>query len=431
MTPADRTASTRVASVTCLGCGCACDDLTVEVAARRIVDIAPPCPLGRAWFGDGGVPARVTSNGEECSIERALAEAAELLTGARGRALVVLGPEISSEAQRRALAAADLLRASVDTLVSDPAAAGLLAAQRRGRAASTLGEVRNRADVLLFWAVDPAARYPRYLARYALEPSGTHVAGGRAGRTVISVSIGADRGPSAAQIALALTPDTELAALSVMRAVALGHPLGSLPAPLQAAAAAANRLVSARYAVVVHDAEPGAESGRDRFRTEGLIALAQALNGPTRAALSSLRAGGNRSGADAVLTWQTGYPMAVSFRAGFPQYAPMRPGLVEAGLGETDAMLVVGAVDGLTDSVGPLAARMPVVVMGPRASAASFPVRVAIDTGVAGIHEGGTAYRMDEVPLPLRPPLSGARSAADTLAALLTAIRSRSSKRPA
>ena len=39
--------------------------------------------------------------------------------------------------------------------------------------------------------------------------------------------------------------------------------------------------------------------------------LAQTLNGPTRGALSTLRAGGNRSGADAVLTWQTGYPIAI------------------------------------------------------------------------------------------------------------------------
>ena len=41
---------------------------------------------------------------------------------------------------------------------------------------------------------------------------------------------------------------------------------------------------------IVHDAEAGGEA-RDAQRTEGLVALAQALNGPTRAALSSLRAG--------------------------------------------------------------------------------------------------------------------------------------------
>jgi formylmethanofuran dehydrogenase subunit B len=48
---------------------------------------------------------------------------------------------------------------------------------------------------------------------------------------------------------------------------------------------------------------------------------------------------------------------------------------------------------------------------------------VAIDTGVAGIHEDGTGYRMDEVPLSLRSPLEGPRSAAETLIALAEGVR--------
>jgi formylmethanofuran dehydrogenase subunit B len=73
--------------------------------------------------------------------------------------------------------------------------------------------------------------------------------------------------------------------------------------------------------------------------------------------------------------------------------------------------------------------RVPTIVIGPRASQAPFPTRIAVDTGIAGIHEGGTGYRMDEIPLPLRPPVAGPRSAADTLRALLAAlpVRSRNS----
>jgi formylmethanofuran dehydrogenase subunit B len=419
----------RATSVTCLGCGCACDDLTVQIADGRITDISPPCPVGRAWFGDGRVPGRILRGGAEASLEAALADAAETLAAAPGGALVLLAPDLSTQGQRAALAVADLLRATVDTVTSEPAAAGLLAAQRRGRAAATLGEVRNRADVLLFWGVDPAPRYPRFLSRYALDPVGTHVAGGRAARTVISVSIGRDRGPAGAESELALAPDQEIAALSVMRAVALGHALGELPPALQAAAEAATRLTTAAYAVLVHDGEPGEEPGRDAYRTEGLIALTQALNGRTRAALSTLRAGGNRSGAEAALTWQTGYPMAVSYRGGYPRYLPASRGLAEPG--GAGAILVAGSAGALADALAGVGSRSPVIVIGPRASDAPFPVRVAIDTGVAGIHEGGTAYRMDEVPLPLRPPLGGARSAADTLAALLGAIRARRAGRTA
>jgi formylmethanofuran dehydrogenase subunit B len=410
--------------VTCLGCGCTCDDITAQVADGRIVDIVPPCPLGRAWFGDGSAPSRTLIGGADATLDAAVAAAAELLAVAAGRALVVLGTDVSGETHRAALAVADVLRAAVGTATSEPAASGLLAAQRRGRAAATLGEIRNRADVLLFWAVDPAVRYPRYTSRYALAPTGTHVPKGRAGRTTISVSVGADRGPADADIGLSLGVGDELAALSVMRAVAAGNALGELPAPLQPAADAAKRLAAARYAVIVHDAEPGEDRGRDPYRAEGLIALAQALNGGTRAALSTLRAGGNRSGAEAVLTWQTGYPFAVSYAGGYPRYTPSAGGLAEAA-GAAEAILVAGAAAPLADALRAAASRAPAIVVGPRASEAPFTTRVAIDTGVAGIHEAGIAYRMDDVPLPLRPPLGGRVSAAEVVSRLLSAARAR------
>jgi formylmethanofuran dehydrogenase subunit B len=45
-------------------------------------------------------------------------------------------------------------------------------------------------------------------------------------------------------------------------------------------------------------------------------------------------------------------------------------------------------------------------VIGPHASGhGAIHGLTAIDTGIAGIHTGGTAMRMDEVMLPLRPCL--------------------------
>jgi formylmethanofuran dehydrogenase subunit B len=415
---------TRVASVTCLGCGCGCDDMVVDLAGGRIASVTPPCPLAQTWFGDGRVPTAVRRSGVDAPLDAALAEAAELMAGASGRLLVVLAPDITSQAQRAALALADVLRARVETATSGPASAGLLAAQRRGRTGATQGEIRNRADVILFWAVDPSTRYPRYWSRYAPEPSGTHLPEGRKGRVVIVVSIGRDRGPAGADVQLALEPDQEVPALSVMRAVALGNALGELAPPLKAAADIGAQLVKARYSAIVHESEPAAEPARDPYRGEGLLALAQALNGPSRAALSSLRAGGNRSGAEVILTSHTGYPMSVSYRSGAPQYRPAGGGLAGAAA-EAAVILVVGAAAAVGEDLGGVAGRSPVVIVGPRASEAPFAARVAVDTGIAGIHEGGTAYRMDDIPLRLRPPLPAERSAVGVLSELLAAIRRR------
>ena len=387
---------------TCLGCGCACDDITVVVQGGTIAEAINACSLGRSWFGDGKVPAEVRSRGRAMPLEQAIGDAATLLGAAR-RPLVYLAPEITSEAQRAAVAIADRLGAALDSPTSE-IADGILAAQRRGRAGATLGEIRQRADLIVFWGVDPSVRYPRYTSRYAVEPVGVQAPEGRKSRTVIAVDVGACRGPDSADERVAVTPAEEVDALGAMRAAVLGRATG-IPS-LGRVEELARRMAKARYAVIVHDAEPS-ELAPDPDRSEALGALAQALNGPSRCALSSLRAGGNRSGADVVLTWQTGFPMAVDFAPGYPSYRPRDGAAAWLGRREIDAALVIGSAARLPAAIAQGLAAVPTMAIGPGASAAAFTPAVAIDTGVAGIHESGTAFRMDDVPLPLRAALPG------------------------
>lgn len=414
------TSEQRIEHVTCLGCGCGCDDVTVTVSQDRIADAAPICPIGRGWLGDGRVPWEIMADGRPATLEQALAKAAAELVKARGRCLVYLAPDLTSQSQRAAVAIADLLQATVDSDTSETAANGLLIAQRRGRAGATLGEIRNRGDVFLFWGVDPSLRYPRFLARYSVEPAGTQVPGGRSGRQVIAVNIGADKALTGADLSLELAPEEEIPVLSFMRAALLGHELPPASSFADQAKELAGQLAGARYAVVVHDAEPTAEP-RNPLRAEALLALAQALNGPTRAALCSLRAGGNRVGVESVLTWQTGFPFAVDFSLGYPRYAPERRGLRVLAGGGFEAALIAGSwqSDAAMDN---RFARVNTVIIGPRASQAPFTPKVAIDTGVAGIHEAGTAYRMDEVPQALRAPLPAQYLCGQILASLGDAI---------
>jgi formylmethanofuran dehydrogenase subunit B len=403
-----------VPHATCLGCGCACDDIEVVVVADRIVEARRACPLGVAWFGDGSVPVRAVVEGGDVTGPLAIDAVARLLLRAR-RPLVYLAPELSCEAQREAVGLADGLRALLDTVSTDTVLPSILAMQERGRASATLGEVRNRADVLVWWGVDPDARYPRYPTRYAPQPSGLQVPEGRRSRRVIAVDVGEARGPVDADVRIAVSPAEEAATLTALRALlGTGAPA---PAADEGAAWANARAVTAaigaaRYVVVAADAEPS--PGRDPARAAALVAWTQALNGPTRAALSTLRAGGNRSGADAVLTSQTGYPTAVDFSRGYPRYVAHHGATARMARGEIDAVLIVGLAAGAPAAVraGPTLA-----VIGPRASEAAGAL-VAIDTGVAGIHVGGTALRLDDVPLPLRPALDHVPDPASVLRAL-------------
>jgi formylmethanofuran dehydrogenase subunit B len=410
------TAARTVEHVTCLGCGCACDDITVVVQRGRLTEAQRACALGAAWFGDGQVPDGIRIRDRAGTIERAIAEAAKLLADAK-RPLVYLAGDISCEVQRDAVAIADRLKGAIDSLAGT-AAPGVLGAQRRGRAGATLGELRQRADLVVFWGVDPGARYPRFNARYAVDPVGLAAPAGRKSRRVIAVDVGDARGPADADDRVAIPQNLEVDALGAMRAALQGRSVGA-NGPLQPVMALVHEMTTARYVALVADAEQG-PTPADPDRAEALIALAQALNGPTRCALSMLRAGGNRAGADAVLTWQTGFPFAVDFARGYPTYRPHAGAAERLAAGEVDAALVIGAPATLPESVARGLGGVATVAIGPRASAAGWKPVVAVDTGMAGIHEGGTALRMDDVPLPLRPAMDGenVRSAAATVRAL-------------
>ena len=427
-----------VSNVTCLGCGCTCDDITIVADGNLIVEARRACLLGEIWFGDGLAPALALAGDEDGGIEVALDAAAAVLTGAT-RPLVYLAPELSCEAQREGVAIADALRARLDSVTTQTMLPSVLGQQERGRASATLGEVRNRADIVVFWGVDPAVRYPRYGERYAPGPAGLQVPDGRRSRTVVAVDIGDARGPADADVRVSFSARDEVAALTWMTAgVSTLEPkpapsnespqFGLEPDPTDqvpsrtAAELLLGTLLAGRYVVVTADGEPDpTQAPRDAGRSAALIALAQALNARTRCALSLLRAGGNRSGADAVMTWQTGYPTAVDFRRGTPSYRPH-----DAWQG-VDAVLLLGRAASVPPAVREAMAGIPLIVIGPRATEAGLPhARVAVDTAMAGIHEGGTAFRMDDVPVRLRPSVEGPPSAVE----VLTALRRRLSAEP-
>jgi formylmethanofuran dehydrogenase subunit B len=415
-------------NVTCLGCGCACDDIHVTTRDGRIVDARNACELGVAWFGDGQVPARTRVAGRDVSGQKAIDAVATLLATA-SRPLVYLAPDLSCEAQRALVAIADALGAALDSITSATALGSILAAQERGRASATLGELRNRADVVVFWGVDPAVRYPRYWTRYAPDVAGIHAPDGRRSRTVVAVDVvapgvsggaGDGRGPADANVRVTVPAGEETATLTAVAALVAGRDTGGSAVAWARARELVTLLTGARYAAIVADAEGAMEAGR----AAALIALAETLNGPTRCALSLLRGGGNRSGADAVATWQTGFPTAVDFSRGYPRYVPY-DGTAHARLarGEVDALLLAGSAGLVPPELLSLMTGVPRAVIGPRASespqlSGSGATTVIIDTGVAGIHEGGTAMRMDDVPLPLRTLVAGPADAAEVARAI-------------
>ena len=190
LTSSSQVGATSVAeAVTCLGCGCMCDDLRVEVQNGAIAGVDPDCGLARLWF-DTARPASeaepATLDGCSVSFDEAIARAGELLT--RARAPLFLGlTRSATETVREALALADHLGGRVWLDRSHADLGRVAAFAQSGRVSATLGEVKNRADVVVFLGADPVTSHPRHWERYSVDAPGRFVQQGRAGRFVIVI----------------------------------------------------------------------------------------------------------------------------------------------------------------------------------------------------------------------------------------------------
>jgi formylmethanofuran dehydrogenase subunit B len=422
------TAPAVIDHVTCLGCGCACDDIGLVVRDGRIIEARNACPLGVQWFGDGQVPSRSHIDGRDVPLSEAVMATARLLIEAE-RPLVYLAPNASCEAHRYGAAIADMLNGRLDSVTSVTCVQVILSSQERGFASSTLGEIRNRADLVVFWGVDIAGRYPRFTERYAPDPIGTHVPKGRPSRTVVAIDVAGATGAVAADHRIVIEPANELATLAALAALARAGSATPVQAslssaPWQTARELAAMLFTATYVALVYDAEPDERAARSPQRFDALGALAQALNATTRCAAIALRSGGNRSGADSVLTSQTGYPCAVDFAHGYPRYAP-HDGSALAALqrGDVDVALVLGDAELIPTNVQAALNVSRCAVVGPGASGVALGSVIAIDTGVVGIHDDGTVLRTDDVPLHARASLQGPPSLASTAQAVADLVR--------
>jgi formylmethanofuran dehydrogenase subunit B len=415
-------------AATCVGCGCACDDIEVTVVAGALERVAGTCRLGDDWFAeratDAPSPARV--DGREAELAEATEVAAAILRDARLPLVCGLG-QTDCESQRAAVALAEAIGGVIDP--SGPAGDGATgaASQAVGESTATFGDVRDRAEVVVAWRADPAASNPRLLPRLRLDRAGRAAAGDR-DRTLVVIDAQRTATADEADVFIEIAPELDFEALWAMRALVRGVPLDrdlAAQLPLDALGDVAGRLRASRYGAVLHRAAL-APTASGYVNAVALLALVRDLATMTHVVALPLQRHGNARGAEDVLAWQTGSPSAVSFARGHPRAQPgefSAAGLLERG--EVDAALVVGfdALSQLPPAAADHLRRIPTIVVGGFATAMAEGARVAFATAVGGVHREGIAHRMDGVPLPLRAPLASPRPGdAEVLAAIAARI---------
>lgn len=413
------TARTAHTSVACPACGVLCDDLEVEVepgpaeAGDRVVAVRmpQPCAIGADYFllAHESAPSP-TIDGAPASLAACLDAAAELLANA-DQPLLYGFASSAVPAQRLGVELAERLGAVFDTPTSVEHGATLQATQMVGDTTCTLGEVKNRADAVVFWGSNPLDAHPRHVHRYSVFPEGLMIRG-RADRFVAVVDVRRTRTAEIADLFLEIEPERDYEALAALRALLRGE---TLEAPQVAGvetahwAALLERLETARF-VSLHWGLGLTMTPGEYHNVEAILTFARDLSAVTKVVASPMRGhsyvGGNVVGADTVLAWQSGYPYAVAYHRGYPRYNPrefrawelLARGEVDAALfvsGDPAARLPEVGLEGLK--------RIPLVAVTAVEGLTTRLARVVIPTGRTGVHAGGTAYRMDRVPVPLRP----------------------------
>jgi formylmethanofuran dehydrogenase subunit B len=395
----------------CTLCSCLCDDLRLTVEGDRIVRAERACVLAEPWLLDQNSrdvpPAHV--EGAAVSVDAAIARAAELLRDSRYPLIFGLSRS-STEGQRAAVRLAETIGATIDTTASGGHGPSIMAVQQVGESTCSLGEVKNRCDLVVFWGCDPVRTHPRHLERYSAQCAGEFVPGGRSDRTIVVVDPNEIDTMQEADVVLRVEPCGDFELLWGLRALLRGQQLPSETCggvPRAAVEDLSRRMRGCRSGVVFFGFGLARQPGGNLV-VQALLQLVTDLNDLTRFYARRLRGSGDVTGADSVLAWQTGYPFSVNLSRGFPRY---NPGEFSANdmleRGEPDACIFVGS--GGARRFSPHAAaylsRIPTIVLDPPLAEPPFAPTVQFTTSIYGIHQPGTAYRMDEIPIPLRAVL--------------------------
>ena len=157
--------------VTCTGCALLCDDIEAIVENNRIKETRNTCRRGAARM-KGCMNRLVPSIDQKpTDIESSIRKTVEIIKNARSPMLFGLDNS-TCEAQAKGIRLAKKLNAVIDDTSSF--CQGLLIErilQKKLRTCS-LDDIRNKADVLVYWGSDAQDSQPRHLSRFSYFPRG-------------------------------------------------------------------------------------------------------------------------------------------------------------------------------------------------------------------------------------------------------------------
>ena len=379
-------------------CGIASDDLTLEVQGLEVRVVANGDPVTQRGFEVPVTDQHPRIQGREVSLEEAVAHVAGLLKASKLPVFSGFGTDVNET--RAAFSLIDRSRGVFDQMNARAGLRNLLVLADSGWMATTLAELKNRADVLVLFGTDPEGPFPRFFERFVW-PSETLFGQDVAQRQVIF--LGRAPSGSAAQSPEGRAPevhtcDPEAYPLiaGALAALANGVDLkadsvGGIS--MTVLKSIVERLKAAQYGVVSWAAGQ-LNFDHAELTIQRLTKAIVALNATTRCVALPLGGQDGDRTASQVSAWLSGYPTRVSYQKGFPHYDPYHNS-AERLLSQGEADLLVWVSSLSTNP--PLETEVATVVIGRSGMTFHREPEVFIPVGVPGIDFAGHMYRCDNV----------------------------------
>jgi formylmethanofuran dehydrogenase subunit B len=404
-----------VTDVVCPFCGTLCDDLEVSVTDddKKILDVYNACAIGAEKFLHSQASDRVTrprmqqedGTWKEVSYDEAVEYTAKLLAEAK-KPLMYGWSSTNCEAQGVGSEIGELVGAMVDNTATVCHGTTLLAVQDVGIPSCTLGEIRNRADRVVFWGCNPAHAHPRHMSRYSIFPRGFFTGKGSKGRKVVVIDPRCTDTAKVADIHLQVEQGRDYELFDAFRVAFKGEWLPDVVAgiPKETIYEAAEMLKSGRFGIIFFGMGVTQSLGKNH-NIDAAISTTKDLNEYTKFSIMPMRGHYNVTGSGQVWGWQFGFPYAVDLTRGFARYNPGETTSNDLLVrDEVDAVFVLGSDPGAHfpfRSVKKIS-ELPSVCVEPHITPTTAVCKLHVPVAFVGVETGGCAYRMDNVPIECR-----------------------------
>jgi len=391
----------------CPFCGCLCDDLEITVENNRIINAKNSCAISLSKFmhHEDNRLSYSTVDGKKTDLVTAINESAKILACAK-KPLIYGLSSTECEAINRSIELAEIIGGVIDSTASVCHGPTIITEQSVGEIKSTLGEIKNRADLIIFWGSNPTESHLRHLTRYSVFPTGLFTPEGRKNRVIVAVDVRKTKLSKVADLFLEIEPNKDFELISALRAIIRGVKIEAEQVSgisINVLKELAERMKKARFGVIFYGLGL-TQSEMGDMNVNAAVGLVSDLNHHTKFVILPMRGHFNVAGANAVSSWLSGYPFAIDYSRGYPRYNPGEFTAVDLlERREADAALIIAS-----DPVAHFPARavehlakIPLIIIDQKVNMTTLLSRIVIPAATAGIEAEGTAYRMDGIPIRL------------------------------